>query len=64
MHELVWVHGGTLTARVGGPGAHSVGRVRLLIPAGAVHAGRLTADVVFHDAFLAPEHTPVEFDGP
>ncbi|WP_199779960.1 helix-turn-helix domain-containing protein [Streptomyces sp. LaPpAH-108] len=64
LHELVWVRGGTLMSRV-------VDRVftvsegqGLWMPAGVVHGGRLTAGVEFYDAFFAPEHTPVAFDGP
>jgi AraC-like DNA-binding protein len=36
----------------------------LWIPAGLVHAGRLTAGVLLCDAFFTPEACPVEFDGP
>ncbi|MFD3956123.1 MULTISPECIES: peptidase C39 family protein [Streptomyces] len=64
LHELVWVHGGTLVSRV----ADRVFTVSegqgLWMPAGVVHGGRLTAGVAFHDAFFAPERTPVAFDGP
>ncbi|WP_260987969.1 AraC family transcriptional regulator [Streptomyces sp. CFMR 7] len=64
LHELVWVRGGTLVSRV----ADRVFTVSegqgLWMPAGVVHGGRLTAGVAFHDAFFAPERTPVAFDGP
>jgi len=63
-HELVWVRGGTMTTRVDDllftvPPGHG-----LWLPAGVVHAGRLTADAVLHDALFAPDRTPVAFDGP
>ncbi|GAA3659782.1 helix-turn-helix domain-containing protein [Microbacterium marinilacus] len=58
MHELVWVRGGTLTARVDDR-IFTVPEGRgLWHPAGTVHAGRLTAGVELHDAFFAPERTP------
>jgi AraC-like DNA-binding protein len=64
MHELVWVRGGTSTARVGDRIFTVSEGCGLWLPAGAVHAGRLTAMVQFSNAFFAPEHTPVTFDGP
>ncbi|MCW0214325.1 MAG: AraC family transcriptional regulator [Pseudonocardia sp.] len=64
MHELVWVRGGTLTSRVGDRLFTVSDGSGLWIPAGAGHAGRLTANIAFHDAFFAPEHTRVVFDGP
>lgn len=64
MHELVWVHGGTLTARIGDR-VFTIAEGRgLWLPAGEVHAGRLTARVELHDAFFAPERTPMSFNGP
>ena len=63
-HELVWVHGGTLTARIGDR-VFTVSDGRgLWLPAGEVHAGRLTARVELHNAFFAPERTPLAFAGP
>ncbi len=63
-HELVWVHGGTLTARVGDCLFTISEGSGLWLPAGIVHAGRLTAGVEFFDAFFAPDRTPVVFDRP
>lgn len=63
-HELVWVRGGTLTARVGDRVFTVSEGSALWLPAGQVHAGRLTAGVEFFDAFFEPERTPVWFDGP
>ena len=64
LHELVWVRGGTMTTRVGGRVFTVSDGSGLWLPAGAEHAGRLTAGVEFFDAFFAPERTPVAFDGP
>ncbi|MFJ3490496.1 helix-turn-helix domain-containing protein [Leifsonia aquatica] len=64
LHELVWVRGGTMTTRVGGRVFTVSEGSGLWLPAGAEHAGRLTAGVEFFDAFFAPERTPVAFDGP
>jgi AraC-like DNA-binding protein/quercetin dioxygenase-like cupin family protein len=64
MHELVWVRGGSLTARVGDRVFTVSGGSGLWLPAGEVHAGRLTGRASFYDAFFAPERTPVAFDGP
>ncbi|HEY0217690.1 MAG TPA: AraC family transcriptional regulator [Cellulomonas sp.] len=64
MHELVWVRGGTLTARVGDRVLTVSEGSGLWLPAGVEHAGRLTADVALHDAFFAPDRTPVAFTGP
>ena len=64
MHELVWVRGGTLTARVGNRVITVSDGSGLWIPVGTAHAGRLTANIAFHDAFFAPDRTPVAFDGP
>lgn len=64
MHELLWVRGGTLTTRVENR-VFTVSEGRgLWLPAGSVHAGRLTAKVQFSDAFFAPDRTPLAFDGP
>ncbi|GAB6898851.1 helix-turn-helix domain-containing protein [Kineosporia succinea] len=64
MHELVWVRGGTLTARI----KHQIFTVPpgfgLWLPAGVVHGGRVTAAARLHDAFFVPERTPVSFPGP
>ncbi|MFT4232827.1 MAG: AraC family transcriptional regulator [Leucobacter sp.] len=64
MHELVWVRGGTMTVRIGGR-IFTVPEGRALwLPAGVMHAGRLTAGAELADAFFAPERTPVAFAGP
>ncbi len=64
MHELVWARSGTMTVRIGG-WIFTVPEGRgLWLPAGLVHAGRLTAGAELADAFFAPERTPVAFDGP
>ncbi|BAL89680.1 putative AraC-family transcriptional regulator [Actinoplanes missouriensis 431] len=64
MHELVWVRGGTLTTRIGNR-IHTVPPgFGLWLPAGVIHGGRLTAAAELHDAFFAPDRTPVTFDGP
>ncbi|MFG2736568.1 helix-turn-helix domain-containing protein [Streptomyces harbinensis] len=64
LHELVWVRGGTLTSRV----ADRVFTVSeghgLWMPAGTVHGGRATAGAEFHDAFFAPDRTPIAFREP
>jgi AraC-like DNA-binding protein/mannose-6-phosphate isomerase-like protein (cupin superfamily) len=64
MHELVWVHGGTLSARVGDRLVTIAEGHGLWLPAGVVHAGRLTAHVELRDAFFEPDRTPVSFVGP
>lgn len=64
MHELVWVRNGTLTARVGGRVFTVSQGSGLWLPAGQLHAGRLTAKVELYDAFFAPEHTPAGFTSP
>lgn len=64
MHELVWVRGGTLTARVGDRVFTIAEGSALWLPAGVAHAGRLTARVRLFDAFFVPERTPVGFAGP
>lgn len=64
LHELVWVRGGTLTARVGQQIFTVSDGYGLWLPAGVEHAGRLTALVQFSDAFFAPDRTPLSFDGP
>lgn len=64
MHELVWVRGGTLTSRVGDRVVTVPGGSALWLPAGVLHAGRLTARAVLHDAFFDPDRTPVDLGGP
>ncbi|MFI5931954.1 helix-turn-helix domain-containing protein [Actinoplanes sp. NPDC051494] len=64
MHELVWVRGGTLTSRVGNRIFTVPPGWGLWLPAGVTHGGRLTAGAELHDAFFAPERTPVAFAGP
>jgi AraC-like DNA-binding protein len=64
MHELVWVRGGTLTARVGDRIVTIAEGDALWLPAGVAHAGRLTARARLFDAFFAPDRTPVRFSGP
>ncbi|POH59761.1 helix-turn-helix domain-containing protein [Arthrobacter glacialis] len=64
LHELVWVRGGTLTARVGSLVFTVSEGEGLWLPEGQVHAGRLTANVEFHSAFFSPHRTPLSFDGP
>lgn len=63
-HELVWVRGGTMTARVGDRVFTVAEGFGLWVPAGEVHAGRLTANVRLYDAFFAPERVPRSFAGP
>lgn len=64
VHELVWVRGGTLTARVG-ERIFTVGQGEgLWLPAGQVHAGRLTAKVHFHNAFFSPTDARAGIDAP
>lgn len=62
-HELIWLRGGTLSARVGDRLFTIAEGSGLWLPAGVVHAGRVTAGVELHDAFFAPERTPPGFDG-
>ncbi|MEU4427082.1 AraC family transcriptional regulator [Actinoplanes sp. NPDC024001] len=64
MHELVWVRGGTLTSRIGNRIFTVPAGFGMWLPAGVVHGGRLTAAAELHDAFFAPERTPVAFAGP
>ncbi|MCY1136689.1 AraC family transcriptional regulator [Actinoplanes sp. Pm04-4] len=64
MHVLVWVRGGTLTSRIGNRIFTVPPGFGLWLPAGVVHGGRLTAAAELHDAFFAPDRTPVEFGGP
>lgn len=64
VHELVWVRGGTLTARVGDQVFTVSEGVGLWLPAGVVHSGRLTANVEFFDAVFAPDRTPLAFEQP
>lgn len=63
-HELVWVRRGTMTAQAG----HQVFTVSegygLWVPAGMLHSGRVTANVVLHDAFFSSALTPPSFTGP
>lgn len=61
LHELVWVRGGILTSRIGSQIFTVPAGYGLWLPAGVVHGGRLTAGAELHDAFFAPERTPVEF---
>lgn len=63
-HELVWVRGGTLTARVGDRLITVSAGYGLWLPAGTVHAGRLTAHVELSSAFFSPDRSPIAFDGP
>ncbi len=64
LHELIWVRGGSLSARVGDRLFTVAEGGGLWLPAGVVHAGRLTAQVELHDAFFSPDRTPVELAGP
>lgn len=63
LHELVWVRGGTMTARVGDLLVTVPEGQGLWIPAGVEHAGRLTADVELCDAFFAPAALPAALEG-
>ncbi|ORM30600.1 AraC family transcriptional regulator [Williamsia sp. 1135] len=63
-HELVWVRDGTLTALIDKRVFTVSAGSALWLPAGTVHAGRLTANAQFHGAYFAPHHTPDTFDGP
>lgn len=62
MHELVWVRGGTMTARAGNRVFILSEGEALWIPSGQVHAGRLTAKVDFFAAFFSPGLSPIHFD--
>ncbi|WP_436535247.1 helix-turn-helix domain-containing protein [Actinoplanes sp. HUAS TT8] len=64
MHELVWARGGTLTSRIGKRIFTVPPGFGLWLPAGVVHGGRLTAAAELHDAFFAPERSPVAFAEP
>ncbi|GAB3261232.1 helix-turn-helix domain-containing protein [Kineosporia babensis] len=64
MHELVWVRGGTLTARIGNRIFTVPNGFGLWLPAGVVHGGRVTAAAQLHDAFFVPERTPIGYSGP
>ncbi|MEE2060737.1 helix-turn-helix domain-containing protein [Rhodococcus artemisiae] len=64
VHELVWVRDGTMTARVGRRVFTVAEGYGLWVPAGEVHAGRLTAKIRLYDAFFAPERIPRAFEGP
>ncbi|MBR8740773.1 AraC family transcriptional regulator [Nocardiopsis sp. MG754419] len=61
VHELVWVRNGALTARAGDRLFTVSEGCGLWVPAGHVHAGRLTAGAELHDAFFAPDSTPLAF---
>ncbi|MBA4024305.1 MAG: AraC family transcriptional regulator [Gordonia sp.] len=63
-HELVWVRDGTLTALIDKRVFTVSAGSALWLPAGTVHAGRLTANAQFHGAYFAPHHTLDAFDGP
>ncbi|WP_291054331.1 AraC family ligand binding domain-containing protein [Herbiconiux sp.] len=63
-HELVWVRGGALTARVQDRVFTVSDGGGLWIPAGVVHAGRLPAGRAFHTAFFDPALTPIAFPAP
>lgn len=63
-HELVWVRDGSLTALIDERVFTVSEGFALWLPAETVHAGRLTANAQFHDAYFAPHHTPVAFEGP
>lgn len=62
--ELVWTRGGTMTVRVGDRIFTVPEGQGLWLPAGTVHAGRLTARTELSNAFFAPQRTPIAFDGP
>ncbi|MFV2174023.1 AraC family transcriptional regulator [Actinomadura sp. LOL_016] len=63
-HELVCVRRGAVTSRVGDRVFTVSEGCGLWIPAGEVHAGRLTAKAELRTAFFAPDRTPVAFEGP
>ncbi len=63
-HELVCVRRGAVTARVGDRVFTVSEGCGLWMPAGEVHAGRLTAKAELRTAFFAPDRTPVAFAGP
>ncbi|MBE1530430.1 helix-turn-helix transcriptional regulator [Actinomadura algeriensis] len=63
-HELVYVRRGAVTSLVGDRVFTVSEGCGLWIPAGAVHAGRLTAAAELHTAFIAPDRTPVAFESP
>ncbi|MGP5250944.1 helix-turn-helix domain-containing protein [Brachybacterium alimentarium] len=64
LHELVWVRGGTMSARVGDRMFTVPEGLGLWVPAGAPHSGRLTADVELCDAFFAVETLPPGLEDP
>ncbi|MEV0786059.1 AraC family transcriptional regulator [Streptomyces sp. NPDC050423] len=64
LHELVWVRGGTLTSRVEDRVFTVFEGHGLWMPAGVVHGGRATAGARFHNAFFAPDRTPLAFGEP
>lgn len=64
LHELVWARGGTMTTRIGDRIFTVSEGEGLWLPAGQVHAGRLTANIEFHSAFFAPHRIPVAFENP
>lgn len=63
VHELVWVRGGTLTARVGDRLFTVPEGYGLWLPAGVRHGGRLTRRVELHGAFFAPDRAPTTIVG-
>lgn len=64
VHELVWVRGGMLTARVDDQVFTVSEGSGLWLPAGVMHSGRLTAKVEFFNAAFDPERTPLAFERP
>ncbi|MFJ3033483.1 helix-turn-helix domain-containing protein [Curtobacterium pusillum] len=61
LHELVWVRGGALTARVGERLFTVPAGYGLWLPAGVRHGGRLTAGVELSSAFFAPDRSVTAF---
>jgi AraC-like DNA-binding protein/mannose-6-phosphate isomerase-like protein (cupin superfamily) len=62
--ELVWVHGGTLTALIDKRLFTVSDGCALWMPAGTMHAGRVTANAQLNGAYFAPHQAVSQFDGP
>lgn len=63
-HLLVWGRHGSMSIRLDSRVLSIPEGQGLWLPSGAVHSGRLTAGMRFHDAFFDPARTPELFSGP